>query len=68
MYGKIAVNDPIVGVAPDATADGALWAYNLLAFARDQHFTGFLLHAVSVDHQTEWQLSGLVVRCGDLLS
>ena len=48
---KIAVNDLVVGVARDATADCAFRANDLLAFARDQHVTGSLLHAFSGHHQ-----------------
>src|SRR5258708_2201716 len=44
---KIAVNDLVVGVACDATADCSLRADDLLAFACDQHVTGSLLHAFS---------------------
>src|SRR5215468_918426 len=50
---KITVNDLVVGVARHATPDGALRADDLLAFARDQHVTGSLLHAFTAHHQTE---------------
>src|SRR5262249_52409898 len=36
-HSKVTVDDIVVGVARDATADCALWTNNLLAFACDQH-------------------------------
>jgi len=66
MRSKIAVDDLVVGIACDATANCALRANDLLAFARDQHVTGSLLHAVSERDQIAWQRSGLAVRRGDL--
>jgi hypothetical protein len=38
---EITVSDPVVGVARDATADCALRADDLLAFACDQHIGFF---------------------------
>jgi hypothetical protein len=50
---KITVNYLVIGVARHATADCTLWTHDLLAFARNQHVTGSLLHAFTAHHQTK---------------
>jgi hypothetical protein len=50
---KITVNYPVIGVARHATADCTLRTDDLLAFARDQHVTGSLLHTFTAQHQAK---------------
>jgi len=55
---KIAVNDLVVGVAHDATADCALQADDILAFACNQHVTGSLLQAALPNNNPHDTLAG----------
>ena len=50
---KITVNYPVIGVARHATADCTLRTDDLLAFVRNHHVTGSLLHAFRAREQTE---------------
>ena len=50
---KITVNYLVIGVARHATADCTLRTDDLLAFVRNHHVTGSLLHAFRAREQTE---------------